>query len=309
MKQFLAPKVLIYGKYTIYEEYLNDMSNTLADDPVIASPNLGRTSPIKRFFRVLISYIIGLSLFGYYSLAGSLAEMGPRSQGYHNAEIVWMIQHYLPLPSEVELQQFAMLHRWIFTPLNLYYAFAHFPATFLFIVWVAVTRKSQWPRVASALTLMTLMCLTIDALFPVAPPRLYTPLSMVDALARFGPDVYGNAAVASVADQYGAMPSVHFGWSVFVAWGIISLYPRLKILRWLALIHPLTTLSAVILTANHYWSDCIVAALLIPAAIWLADCWMRYTSPTLRQRAKKPALIAAVPFCIFGLLCITRVFV
>lgn len=281
----------------------------VADDPTTTSSNLNHQSPIRRLSWVFISYLIGLSLFGYYSIAGSLAEMASRSQGYHNAEIVWSVQRYLPLPSEVALQHIALSHRWIFTPLDPYYAYAHIPVTLLFIVWVAATRRNQWLRVASALSLLTFMCLTIDVLFPVAPPRLYTPLGMVDALARFGPDVYGNSTVASAADQYAAMPSVHFAWSLFVAWGIISLCPRFKALRWLALVHPLITLSAVILTANHYWLDCVVAALLLPAAIWLADCWMRYTSPAFRQRAKKPALIAAVPFCIFGLFCITRVFV
>lgn len=282
--------------------------STMLDDSVAMPLPLDRSSPAKRLAGVMVKFLIVLSLFGYYGLAGSLAEIGERSQGYQNAELIWLIQRYLPLPSEVELQHIALSHSWLLAPLNEYYAFAHFPVTLFFLVWVAVARRSQWPRMSSVLTLMTVMCLTVDALFPVAPPRLYTPLGMVDTLARFGPDVYGNSTVGSVADQYGAMPSLHFGWSVFVAWGIIALCRHLRTLRWLALLHPLMTLAAVILTANHYWSDCVVAALLIPAAFWLTDSWLRYTSAALRQHAKRPLIIAAIPFCIFGLFWVARVF-
>lgn len=284
---------------------------------VSVPPTLSRPEPtngppvstLKRVGSVLLSYILVLSLFGYYSFGAALTEVAPRSAGYHNSARVWEIQHFLHLPSEAWLQQVFLSDPWVYPVLNRYYTFVHFPVTLLFVIWVCVARRDSWKRIAPSLSVMTFLCLTIVVIFPVAPPRLYSPLGIIDSLAKFGPDIYGNEAVHSVADQYGAMPSIHFGWSVFVAWGIISLTPSLKAFRWLALLHPAMTLAAVVLTGNHYWLDCIVAAILVPIGIWATDTWMRRSSPALRARMRKPLLIAAIPLCLFGLLNISSLFV
>lgn len=265
-------------------------------------------SVITRVAKVALNYLIALSLFGYYSLAAVLAELGPRSAGYHNAGTVWAIQRLLHLPSEVWLQHITLSETWLYTILNRYYAFAHFPVTLFFVIWVAVTRRDQWVRIAGALSVATFLCLTIDAFYPVAPPRLYTPLGIVDTLHRFGPDVYGAQVVHSIADEYGALPSLHFGWSVFVAWGFIQLAPKLGAFRWLIIIHPLMTLAAVLLTGNHYWLDCIVAALLVPVGILATDLWRRHSTHVLRTRLRRPLLIASVPLCLFGLYNISGIF-
>lgn len=259
--------------------------------------------------KVALNYLIVLSLFGYYSLAGVLAELDSRTAGYHNAGVVWAIQRFLHLPSEVWLQHLTLSDARLYTVLNHYYAFAHFPVTLLFVVWVAVTQRAHWIRIAGALSVMTFLCLTIDAVFPVAPPRLYTPLGIIDTLHKFGPDVYGAQAVHSIADEYGAMPSLHFGWSVFVAWGVIRLAPKLGLFRWLIIIHPVMTLAAVLLTGNHYWLDCIVAALLVPVGILATDIWRRHSTPLLRTRLRRPLLIASVPLCLFGLYNISGLFI
>lgn len=272
-----------------------------------AGPELA--SLLTRVGKVALNYLIALSLFGYYSFAAAMAEIGPRSSGFHNAGTLWAVQRFLHLPSEVWLQQIALSDTWLYTILNRYYAFAHFPVSLFFVIWVAVARKQNWARMAASLSVATFLCLTIDAVFPVAPPRLYTPIGIVDTLHKFGPDVYGAEAVHSIADQYGAMPSLHFGWSVFVAWGFIQLAPRLGSLRWLIIIHPLMTLAAVLLTGNHYWLDCIVAALLVPVGVWATDMWMRHSTPTLRTRMRRPLMIAAVPLCLFGLYNISGLFI
>lgn len=287
----------------------HEVAKTVPDYPPLRPENRNFRAPLKRLTSVVIKYLIAFSLFGYYSLAGALAELGPSSQGYRNAENIWQIQRHLSLPNEVWLQHIALPHSWIFGLLNRYYAYAHFPVTLLFVVWVSVVRKEHWSRVASALSVVTFLCLSIEAFVPVAPPRLYTPIGAADTLARFGPSVYDNATVGKIADQYGAFPSLHFGWSVIVAWGIISLCPSLGLFRWVALLHPAITLVAVILTGNHYWLDCIVAGLLAPIAFSLTDGWMKRSSLRLRARLRKPLVVASIPLCLFGLVCISQIFI
>lgn len=266
-------------------------------------------SVLKRIGSLLLKALIAASLFGCYALTSSLAEIGPRMAAHYNARTVWELQEVLHLPSEMWLQSLVLPHVEIIRVLNEYYALAHFPATLLFALWIATNHREGWVRVWASLTMMTLFCLAIDAVFPVAPPRLYPQLQMVDTLARYGPNLYGNHAVSQVADQYGAMPSLHFGWSVFVAWGVIRYAAHLRKLRWVVILHPLITLAAVTLTANHYWLDCIMAAMFVPAGIWITDAWFRLTSPRLRARLRRPLIVVAIPISLFGLLSIATIFV
>jgi hypothetical protein len=73
--------------------------------------------------------------------------------------------------------------------------------------------------------------------------------------------------VGSMANQFAAMPSLHFGWAVLVAYGVVrALHTRW---RWLIVAHPIITLAAIVITANHYWLDALVALALIGAAMAL----------------------------------------
>jgi hypothetical protein len=84
--------------------------------------------------------------------------------------------------------------------------------------------------------------------------------------------LYHQSVYASVggfdADQLSAMPSVHVGWAILVAILIIS--TATSRWRWLALAYPALTLLVVVVTANHFWMDGIVAAALL-AAVMLAQ--------------------------------------
>jgi hypothetical protein len=68
-----------------------------------------------------------------------------------------------------------------------------------------------------------------------------------------------------VANQFAAMPSVHFGWALLVGLGVILLTRGRW--RWLALLHPAVTLLVITATANHYWLDSVVAAVLVVASL------------------------------------------
>lgn len=263
----------------------------------------------RRIGALLIKTLIAGSLLGCYSLAATIAELGSRAHAISNAKLIWEIQRYLPLPGEDWLQRLVLPHPDLLIVLNKYYALAHFPATLIFAIWITLSHREAWARVWSALSVMTVLCVTVDAFFPVAPPRLVPSLHMVDTLALYGPDLYGSHAFGDVADQYGAMPSLHFGWSVFVAWGVIRYAGHLRRLRWLAIAHPVLTLAAVVFTANHYWLDCVVAAAFIPVAILIVDRWMRHTSPRVRTWLKRPLIIIAIPISLFGLLNISTLFI
>jgi hypothetical protein len=94
-------------------------------------------------------------------------------------------------------------------------------------------------------------------------------------MVRYGPNPYHSEGVREFANQYAAMPSLHVGWALIVAYGVIRISKSR--FRWLILVHPIMTTLAVVLTANHYWLDGIVAAAMVAWAVWVF-----YRPPELR---------------------------
>jgi membrane-associated phospholipid phosphatase len=60
-------------------------------------------------------------------------------------------------------------------------------------------------------------------------------------------------------NPYAAMPSLHVGWSMIVALGVFRAV-RSRVVRGLAIVHPLLMATATIATGNHYLLDCIAGA-------------------------------------------------
>jgi hypothetical protein len=85
----------------------------------------------------------------------------------------------------------------------------------------------------------------------------------IDTAAVVGPDPYA-LGISGGANQLAAMPSLHVGWAVLVALGVVWIGSSAR--RRLILVHPIMTLAVVVLTANHYWIDAIAAVAIVGAA-------------------------------------------
>jgi hypothetical protein len=85
-------------------------------------------------------------------------------------------------------------------------------------------------------------------------------LGFVDTMATIGPSAYEGSA-ATIANQFAAMPSLHVGWALLLA--VVVIRTTTTRWRWLTLLHPAITTLVVVVTANHYWLDAVVAAVLL----------------------------------------------
>lgn len=108
---------------------------------------------------------------------------------------------------------------------------------------------------------LTAGALAVHILVPLAPPRMLTDRGFVDLAARYGQSVYGAADSGGLSNQFAAMPSLHVGWALLL--GVAVVAATRTPWRWLALAHPALTTLVVVGTANHYWLDVIVAAVLL----------------------------------------------
>jgi PAP2 superfamily len=224
-------------------------------------------------------------LYALWQLAGTLSVLGT-SGALSRADWIERTERTWHLPSEASLQHHFTGHPLIIQAANLYYATMHFGVLFVFLVWMFVWHRDRYPKVRRVLALTTLVCLAIQ-LIPVAPPRMLP--GYVDTATQYGQSVYGPGGFN--ADQLSAMPSVHVAWAVLIAWATarIGRGPW----RWLGTAHAVVTMFVIVVTANHFWADGIVAVAVLAACAALEDGASRVFA-RLRQRAEPSAVLAEV---------------
>ena len=103
-------------------------------------------------------------------------------------------------------------------------------------------------------------------LAPTAPPRYLQYWGFVDTAVRSGS--YYIFQPPSFVNQYAAMPSLHFGWSLLAA---IAIFSNLRApFRYVALVMPVFTLAGIVLTGNHFFLDAAAGAAVAMLALWLS---------------------------------------
>ncbi|NBM20681.1 phosphatase PAP2 family protein [Streptomyces sp. GC420] len=216
---------------------------------------------------VVRELLLVAGLFLVYK-SGRVLIGGHEAEAYRNAARVWDLERLWQLPGEDAVQSLLLHSEPLVRAANTYYAAVHFPATALFLVWLYLRRPRHYLWSRRVLAALTGAALVLHLLLPLAPPRLLTAAGLVDTAQRYGPSVYGaEPARDTLANQFAAMPSLHFGWAVMVAVGLIAA-TRTR-WRWLWLLHPLLTLLVITGTANHYWLDALAAGALLGLALLL----------------------------------------
>ncbi|MGW1187127.1 bifunctional glycosyltransferase 87/phosphatase PAP2 family protein [Streptomyces sp. NPDC002559] len=144
-----------------------------------------------------------------------------------------------------------------------YYTTFHFivPLTILGVLYARRPADYRWAR--STIGFATVLALFGFWLYPLAPPRLMPGLGFIDTVngvQDFAKPDYGT--LTSMTNQYAAMPSLHFGWSLWCGVIVVVLAPKAW-MKALGLLHPLFTVSAIVATANHWVLDAVGGAVVV----------------------------------------------
>jgi hypothetical protein len=201
-------------------------------------------------------------VIGLYALWQLVRRLSLTSTTGASERAEW-IQHaeaVLHLPSEATVQHWILWSPALVHAANIYYAVVHFPATIALLIWLFVRHRDRYSEARWVLALTTLLCLAIQFM-PVAPPRLMP--GFVDTGIQYGQSVYGDGWGAA---QLSAMPSVHMAWAVAVGWYVWRVGSRRW--RWTGPVHACLTAIVVVVTANHWWLDEIVAAAIVAVVMW-----------------------------------------
>jgi hypothetical protein len=267
--------------------------------------------------------LYGVGVYLVYSFVRNRfgSASGDPAPAFGHAKTIIDIEEWLHLYVEPHIQRWyldlpadGLIRIW-----NVYYGIAHFVVTLGALMWLFRRDPQRYPLWRNTLVFTTCLAVVGFAVYSLMPPRLlddageygacqlYAPheaagvaaedasssdcdeYGYVDTVDRFGGWIsFGNDGYKDVSNQYAAMPSMHIGWSTWVACVLVPLVRR-RWAKWLAAAYPVLTLFCIIVTANHYWIDGLGGLVCLSAGFLLSRAVVRRLGPPARSAAPSPA--------------------
>jgi hypothetical protein len=153
------------------------------------------------------------------------------------------------------------------------YANLHFKGSCLMLAILYFRYRSSFGFVRNAVFAAMAISVIGYALFPTAPPRFLPELGLDPSSSVTGNDPLLSHPGDALFNPFAAVPSMHVGLSVILAWSLAMLV-RTPVLRGLLFAYPLLMTFVVVTSGNHFWLDAafglVTAALAVGAALLLA---------------------------------------
>ncbi len=223
----------------------------------------GRRLP-RGWAHLLLQIVIWLGFYVAYQVVRGVAD-GDIIKAFTNGEWVITTERRLGTLIEPSLQRFIDGSQFLVELTSYTYWLSQFAVVGLSLLWVYLRHHERFYAFRNTLIAANVMGLVGYLLVPTAPPRFFPMEGFVDTLAAYSDINHSSGFVASVANQYAAMPSLHAMDAIIVG------------LTMAALVRPLWAKAAWLLwapwvwftvmsTGNHYWLDVVVGVALAGVA-------------------------------------------
>jgi hypothetical protein len=227
-----------------------------------------RSGPRLRSRRLVVlreTALIGTAVLLYSLVRGLTDDRVPAA--FENAERVISFERSIGLFAEADLQRIALRTEPMTDVVNAIYI-AYWPLILGTLAWLLVCRPVAYPLYRNALMASGALTLGVFAVFPLAPPRFLPEHGFVDTIAGNSAG-YRELTASALVNEYAAMPSLHFGWTLLVAIAVVTLVPNIAV-RVAAGVIPALMFAAIVLTGNHYIIDGIVGGAVVLAGLGVA---------------------------------------
>ncbi|MET9656578.1 bifunctional glycosyltransferase 87/phosphatase PAP2 family protein [Streptomyces sp. NPDC006510] len=236
-----------------------------------AAPAPARWSriPLLPFWRrvlsrpnLLLELLLIRAVYSAYAQVRLAATAG-RGTAEHHGRQIHAIEQWLHIDIEHRINHAVVNVGWLRGFFDHYYSTFHFIVPLAILGVLCVRRPADYRWARSTIGFATLLALAGFWLYPLAPPRLMPGLGFIDTVhgvQDFAKPDYGS--LTEMTNQYAAMPSLHFGWSLWCGVVVVMLAPKAW-MKALGLLHPLFTVSAIVATANHWVLDAVGGAAVV----------------------------------------------
>ena len=208
----------------------------------------------RRVYRDAVELgLVGLAFLLYFIVRANVIDRPDVALA--NARQVVDIEQSLGIFAEPSWQQAILGSDVLVRFFNFVYFWLDFPLIAALGLWMYARRQPQYTFTRDAILFSGALALIAYNLFPVAPPRLLPEAGLMDTLQVFNNASYQAQSTQFFVNPYAAVPSLHVGWAVLVATGMVLAFPRNRLVLLMALAHVLAQSSSTVFTGNHYFLD------------------------------------------------------
>jgi len=213
---------------------------------------------------------IALVLFGFYLVVDSLNGEDRKAAAARHGHQIFSFERHLHLDVEHTLNNWLAPHHTLATLANYEYAYTYILSALAMAIWVWVRHPGLWWETRDSFVVLNVVAIATFWLYPAAPPRMLSDLGFIDTVSRGGTIGSWGSGVVDTANQVAAMPSLHFGWALWVSVILARITARRSV-QLLSAAHVLLTLFVVLATANHYLLDAVMVVVPVTLGVWYAD--------------------------------------
>ncbi len=221
--------------------------------------------------------VVVFSFLVYFFIRGAVIDRA--GEAITRGQDLLTLQETLGLNWEVTMQSWILDRFWLIKTLNAVYFWGHMPLVVLFAAWLYLRHRRAYTLTRNAFLASGAIAIVIYWAFPVAPPRLVPGAGLVDTMALYDKVNYNAQQTQAFINEYAAVPSLHFGWSLLLGTVVAWEGRRNVIFVAFGVLWPVAMFFAVVLTGNHFILDLVAGALVSYAGFGIALAWERWRTP------------------------------
>jgi membrane-associated phospholipid phosphatase len=236
------------------------------------------TSRLPRGWGDLGRQVAILVLFdvGYETVRG-LAD-GQRAVAFAHGQQVIDLERSTHSFFEPALQSFFLPLHLLIDIANQVYLNSQFTVTSAFLIWLYLYRNESYYFVRNMFVVAMGLALIGYTLYPTAPPRLFPEHGFVDTIVDFSNVNHDSALAKLFINPFAAVPSMHCAFALMIGvTGVRVARHRLTKAFWA--FWPMLIVWVVIVTANHYWFDAALGALVAATSALVAQRLLARAGP------------------------------
>jgi membrane-associated phospholipid phosphatase len=225
----------------------------LARSDSLSSPRLAFLAERRVYRDAAELVLVALAFLLYFVVRANVIDRP--EVALNNARDVVDVERALGIFAEASWQRSILDSDLLVRLCNFVYFWLDFPLIAALGLWLYARRRPQYTFTRDAILFSGALALIAYILFPVAPPRLLPEAGLIDTLQVFNNASYQAQSTEFFVNPYAAMPSLHVGWAVLVATGMVLAFPRNRLVLILAVAHVLAQSSSTVFTGNHFFLD------------------------------------------------------
>jgi hypothetical protein len=213
---------------------------------------------------------LGLLVLAYWAWRhGRGAVAGGIGASFSHARDLIGAERSLGLLVEPRVQHWAVSAGWPAHLASGGYANLHFKGSCLMLATLYFGYRRNYGFVRNAVFVAMAISVIVYALFPMAPPRFLPELGLDPSNSVTGNTPYLSHPGDGLFNPFAAMPSMHVGLSVILAWSL-ALSVGNRVVRGLLFSYPLLMTYVVVASGNHFVLDVVFGLLTAALAAGVA---------------------------------------